>query len=279
MRSCWRFPERSTCSNSAAYRSPTGTAGSPASSPSTMSPKRWERRNSSAGWTRFASVGDLSAVIAHEIRNPLTGIRTTIQYVSGKLESSSVLRSDLADAIKELDRIEQFTPQISSIRATQVVSEERTGYQRHPGDVLDNLELQFAEFQIMLEKDLAPNIPRIPLDPDAIQQVILNIALNAIDSMQGGGQFKVSSSVRRYRSRLAVEVAFSDAGVGQVFPSRPSTRSWIPSSRPSRPEPVWDLSISLQILQEHGGRITVAQRQAGGLSGSLPGARGKGTIG
>jgi len=213
---------------------------------------------------RFASVGDLSAVIAHEIRNPLTGIRTTIQYVGSKLEASSLLRSDLTDAIKELDRIEQFTTDLLQFARPKSFQQTEQDVNAILETVLDNLELQFAEADITWKKDLTPNLPRIPLDPDAIQQVFLNIALNAIESMERGGQLKVSSSMRRYRSRLAVEVAFSDTGCG--IPEKVADKIFDPFFTTKPAGTGLGLSISLQILQEHGGRITVRNRSGGGVT-------------
>jgi len=57
---------------------------------------------------RLVSLGELSAYVAHEIRNPLTGIRTTVQFVGSKFRPNDARREDLDDVIKELDRIEQI---------------------------------------------------------------------------------------------------------------------------------------------------------------------------
>src|SRR4029079_17875789 len=57
---------------------------------------------------RLVSLGELSAYVAHEIRNPLTGIRTTVQFVGSKFKARDPRREDLDDVIKELDRIEQI---------------------------------------------------------------------------------------------------------------------------------------------------------------------------
>lgn len=212
---------------------------------------------------RFASVGDLSAVIAHEIRNPLTGIRTTIQYVGGKLPSDSVLRTDLQDAIQELDRIEQFTTDL--LQFARPKSFQMTEQDLNPilETVLDNLELQFAEAGIVVKRDLAPSLPRIRMDRDALQQVVLNVMLNALEAMNGGGQFRVSSSARRYRSRLAVEVAFSDTGCG--IPEGAIDKIFDPFFTTKQAGTGLGLSISLQIVREHGGRITVRNRTQGGV--------------
>src|SRR5262249_20244063 len=57
---------------------------------------------------RPVSLGELSAYVAHEIRNPLTGIRTTVQFVGSKFRAADPRREDLEDVIRELDRIEQI---------------------------------------------------------------------------------------------------------------------------------------------------------------------------
>ncbi|HZI89028.1 MAG TPA: histidine kinase dimerization/phospho-acceptor domain-containing protein, partial [Candidatus Polarisedimenticolia bacterium] len=57
---------------------------------------------------RLISLGELSARVAHEIRNPLTGVRTTVQFVTSKMRAGDSRRDDLNDVLKELDRIEQI---------------------------------------------------------------------------------------------------------------------------------------------------------------------------
>ncbi|MCA9728754.1 MAG: PAS domain-containing protein [Candidatus Eisenbacteria bacterium] len=213
---------------------------------------------------RFASVEELSAVIAHEIRNPLTGIRTTIQYVGSKLEGLPSLRSDLEDAIKELDRIEQFTTdllQFTRPKSLQMTEEDLTPILYK---VLDNLELQFRKSSITVKRELAESLPPFPMDPDALQQVFLNLILNAIDAMPGGGTLRISSSSRWYRSKQAVEVAFHDSGCG--IPEEVLDKIFDPffTTRPNGTG--LGLSISLQIVREHGGRINMRNRSGGGAT-------------
>ena len=213
---------------------------------------------------RFASVGELSAVIAHEIRNPLTGIRTTIQYVGRKLDAKSSLKTDLDDAIKELDRIEQFTTDLLQFTSPKSLQLEEQGITPILSKVLDNLSLQFGESEITLRRDLAEDLPRIPLDADAIQQVFLNLILNAIDAMPDGGQLRVTTSSRRYRSRQAVEVAFHDTGCGIQEDNLDKIFDPFFTTRPNGTG--LGLSISLQILREHGGRVNVRNRSQGGTT-------------
>jgi signal transduction histidine kinase len=211
---------------------------------------------------RFASIGNLSAVIAHEIRNPLTGVRTTIQFVGSKLKGS--LRADLEEVITELDRIEQFTSDLLQFARPKAL-------QRVPGDVneviekvLDSLGAQLASSEIQVKREITDGLPKIPMDPDAMHQVLLNILRNSLESMPDGGSLRVTTSSRRYRSRTAVEIAVSDTGTGiseeildrifdPFFTTKPSGTGL-------------GLSISLQLVQEQGGRINVRNRSQGGVT-------------
>lgn len=223
---------------------------------------------------RFASVEELAAVIAHEIRNPLTGIRTTIQYVGSKLEDRAGLRSDLEDAIHELDRIEQFTTDL--LQFTRPKSLQMTVQDLTPilAKVLDNLEMQFRLAGITVKRELADFLPAIPLDPDAIQQVFLNLVLNAIDAMNGGGQLRVSTSSRWYRSKQAVEVAFHDTGCG--IPEDVLDKIFDPFFTTRDTGTGLGLSVVHQIVTQHGGTVTVTRNQDKGTTFSLffPQSRG-----
>jgi signal transduction histidine kinase len=213
---------------------------------------------------RFSSMGSLSAVIAHEIRNPLTGIRTTIQFVETKLAPKSPLRTDLDDAIKELDRIEQFTTDLLQFARPKIAELQQANLNEVIGKVLGHVALRCEEQGVHLKRELGEDLPEIPLDCDAVQQALLNIVLNALDAMPAGGVLRVSSSTRRYRTRRAVEVAVADTGSGiaeeimeKIFDPFFTTRGTGGTGL--------GLSIALQIVKEHGGRVYVRNRPQGGV--------------
>jgi len=211
---------------------------------------------------RFASIGNLSAVIAHEIRNPLTGIRTTIQFVRSKMKEP--LATDLGEVIKELDRIEQFTTDLLQLGRPKNLD-------RVPGDVnqviekvLDTLSAQLAASSVVVKKDLTAELLRIPMDLDAMHQVLLNIIRNSVEAMPEGGTLRLVTSSRRYRSRLAVEIAVSDTGCG--IPEENLDRIFDPFFTTKSAGTGLGLSISLQLVREQGGRITVRNRSQGGVT-------------
>jgi two-component system sensor histidine kinase HydH len=220
---------------------------------------------------RLVSLGELSAYVAHEIRNPLTGIRTTVQFVGSKFRPNDARREDLEDVIKELDRIEQI---ITGLLLFARPPEARPqACDLHPviDKTLDLLELQLGDARVRLTREYAEDLPQVEVDPDLMQQVFLNLCLNAVQAMPGGGQLTVATGVRRYRTRRSmVDVSFHDTGVGiprdlmeKIFDPFFTTRSMGTGL---------GLPISVQIVRDAGGLITAKNNPGGGatLRVSLP---------
>ncbi len=223
-----------------------------------------EEREFQRNIDRFSSIGNLSAVIAHEIRNPLTGIRTTIQFVETKLPASSTLRQDLDAAIKELDRIEQFTTDLLQFARPKISELGATNLNDVVEKVLAHVALRCEEMDVTVKRELSGELPEIPLDRDAVQQALLNIVINALDAMPAGGTLRVTTSTRRYRSRRTVEVAVADTGTG--IPEEIMEKIYDPFFTTRGPVGTGlGLSITLQIVKEHGGRIYVRNRPQGGV--------------
>src|SRR5439155_1494722 len=88
---------------------------------------------------RLISLGELSARVAHEIRNPLTGVRTTVQFVASKLRAGDSRRDDLQDVLKELDRIEQIITDLLLFARPQAGRPVPTDLREIAEKVLDNL--------------------------------------------------------------------------------------------------------------------------------------------
>jgi signal transduction histidine kinase len=220
---------------------------------------------------RLVSLGELSAYVAHEIRNPLTGIRTTVQFVASKFKPRDPRREDLDDVIKELDRIEQIItglllfarPPQPRPRPCELHSVlERT---------LDLMQVQLGDAQVTVTRELADDLPLVYADPDLMLQVFLNLCLNAVQAMPQGGELTITTGVRRYRTRRSlVDVSISDTGVGiprdlmeKIFDPFFTTRSMGTGL---------GLPISVQIAREAGGLVTAKNNAGGGatLRVSLP---------
>jgi signal transduction histidine kinase len=220
---------------------------------------------------RLVSLGELSAYVAHEIRNPLTGIRTTVQFVGSKFKSNDPRREDLEDVIQELDRIEQIITGLLMFARPPAATPQPTDLHAVLDRTLAMIELQLGDAQVKLAREDAEDLPLVFVDPDLIQQVFLNLSLNAVQAMPEGGTLQVTTGVRRYRTRRSmVDVSFADTGVG--IPRELMDKIFDPFFTTRAKGTGLGLSISVQIVREAGGVITAKNNPGGGatLRVSLP---------
>jgi len=212
---------------------------------------------------RLISLGELSACVAHEIRNPLTGIRTTVQFVGSKFPDGDQRKEDLEDVIKELDRIEQRITDLLIFANPQPGRQTETNLNIIIEKVVDNLSLQLSSAEVSVETRLADNLPSVLADPDLIQQVFLNLSLNAIQATTEGGVLTIGSSLKRRRSRKShVIVTFRDTGCG--IPEENLNRVFVPFFTTRSMGTGLGLSISHRIVRDHGGTITAENAKGGG---------------
>jgi two-component system, sporulation sensor kinase E len=211
---------------------------------------------------RLRSLGELSAGIAHEIRNPLTGIATTAQVLREKLgEDEDKVRylGVILDEIARLDDIikhllhfaRPVTPSAAELRLATVIEE-----------ALELLADRSRERGVSLHFETALTDDRCLLDGDQIKQVILNIALNGIQACEAGGT--VTVTMREGSNAAFVQIELTDTGSG--IPDEISDKLYDPFFT-TKPEGTgMGLSISRKIAESHGGRIYHRSGPAGGTS-------------
>jgi PAS domain S-box-containing protein len=215
---------------------------------------------------RLLSLGTISAGIAHEIRNPLTGIRTTIQYILKHLERGDTNRESLAASIKELDRIEAVISDFLAYSRPPSPRRRLCDLNRVLSDALA-LSREYLEVAgVALVTDLGDELPLVSIDPSMMREVFLNIVMNAGNAMRrSGGTLKVSSwlSPRAKRSTATgIRIAFSDTGPG--IPEGRSAEIFEPFISGSSKGLGLGLSISQRICKEHGGLISATNNADGG---------------
>lgn len=215
---------------------------------------------------RLLSLGTISAGIAHEIRNPLTGIRTTIQYVLKHLERDDANRESLSASIKELDRIEAV---ISDFLAYARPPAPRRRLCHVDRVLMDSLALAREALEmagVELVTDLETDLPKVNVDGSMIREVFLNLIMNAGNAMRRkGGTLRVAlwASPRSNRSEPnSVRIAFSDTGPG--IPDDKSADIFEPFISGSAKGLGLGLSISQRVCRAHGGLITATNNADGG---------------
>ncbi|HEY3355083.1 MAG TPA: ATP-binding protein [Polyangia bacterium] len=217
---------------------------------------------------KLASLGQLAASIAHEINNPLAGILTYAKLISRRLQKGTAGPEGQADMIRQLALVQRETercsgivknllgfarqrePSFDTIDANTVVREAL-------GLVNHRLEMQ----SITLEKQLG-DVPLVRADFDQLRQVVINIAMNAIDAMGPGGRLTVTT--RHKPGATMVEVAVVDTGPG--IPVENLKKIFEPFFTTKEKGTGLGLSVVYGIVSRHGGSIDVASAPGQGTT-------------
>jgi len=211
----------------------------------------------------------LAAGIAHEIRNPLSGIRGAAELLEGKLGDASLVR--YPQLVKEeTDRIRRLLDDFAQLTRGRELALAPVNLHK----VLDRiLELQASTpgfAGITIEREYDPSIPEMRLDPDRTTQIFLNLVRNAAQAMNGSGRLTVRTRVEAMfhlseangaRQRL-VRIDIEDTGPG--IPETDLPHIFTPFFTTKSNGTGLGLAIVQHWVVRHGGRISASRAHAGG---------------
>jgi len=202
----------------------------------------------------LATLGELATGLAHEIRNPLAGIAGVIEIVSRDLPPNSAARSVIKDAKEE-------ALQINRILTELLETARPKPPQFRVSDIAATAEhaVMFARQQaitkrIMVELEVIDVVPPVDHDPNQINQVLLNLLLNAIQSMDKPGKIRVSVE----QDDGAVQIVVADEGKG--IPSEHLPNIFRPFFTTKGHGTGLGLSLARRIVEAHSGEIGVASK-------------------
>jgi two-component system, NtrC family, sensor kinase len=207
---------------------------------------------------KMSSIGLLAAGVAHEVNTPLAVISSYAQLLS-KHVNGDVKTADLLDKItRQTFRASEIVNNLLNFSRTSASEFSDVDINKVIGETLTLLEHQFKTSRIRVETDLYENLPAIHGNPGKLQQVFLNLFVNAKDAMAGsGGTLRISTS-----NGSGVLVSISDTGPG-ISPDHINkiydpffTTKTTPREGQSRGTGL-GLSVTYGIIQEHAGKIRV----------------------
>lgn len=207
---------------------------------------------------RLAAVGELAAGVAHELNNPLTSILGYSELTLAETSPDNPSRQDLQTIADEAQRARDIVQNLLSF-ARQTTSEgQPANLNRIVQETLAVMRHLLEKSGTAVEEEYAENMPPMVADEKQLKQVFLNLVTNALQAMPQGGTL----SVRTIRVGLEVAVSITDTGVG--IPEETKKRVFDPFFTTQPSQVGLGLSVSLGIVQEHGGRITVESQKGQG---------------
>jgi signal transduction histidine kinase len=209
--------------------------------------------------------GEMAAGLVHEIRNPLAGMKVSIEVLLAELDIGETDKDVLVKVIEQIQHIELLmknllnyarpvAAQPISVNVNQIV--EKTVYfiEKHPSFVTGGPHKRVI-------KELDAHLPEIAADPQQLQQVFLNILLNSADAISEGGNITVTT--RYDAARKAVVVELRDTGKG--IPPELMGKIFQPFFTTKGKGTGLGLAVTRRIVEEHHGSIEVANPLSGGV--------------
>lgn len=199
---------------------------------------------------RFASLGKLSAGIAHEVRNPLTGISLLLDDLHDQAASGSDDQNMIKKALAEIERVERLVSSLLNYSSPMRAEFQECDLNGVVGDTVLLMRRPCERQKVQLNLQVGM-VPLFPIDPEKIKQAVLNIIRNAQESLPNGGRIDIATGIE---GECAV-IRISDDGSGIK-----------PEDLPLIFEPFFTrkgagtglgLSITQRIIEEHHGRIRV----------------------
>ncbi len=203
---------------------------------------------------KLASIGRLASGVAHEINNPLNGIKHCIYAIEKEPENREQLRKYLPLINEGLEHIESIVQKLLGFARKSTQSKQEVDLNALIQQVVALLEYRLTQKQIQTELHLARDLPPVPGDPSLLQEVVMNLLLNSYDAIDKNGR------VRIVTERLAanqIHLLIQDNGQGmdseqldKIFEPFYTTKD------PGKGTGI-GLSVALSIVEAHGGQISV----------------------
>ena len=208
---------------------------------------------------QLAIVGKMASSLIHEINNPLQAAIGCLELAQEQLEKGNNADDYFQVTTEALERASRIVTQLRTLhRRTRYEDKEPVNPNLLIEKVLKLTEKQCRDCHVELEWQTTTELPSLQLMPDGMQQVFLNLVLNALDAMPDGGHLRIGAS--QTQEPPGVQIEFEDEGTG--VPPEEAEMLFEPFYTTKQDSLGLGLFISQNVVQQHGGRIEV-KSQAG----------------
>ena len=220
----------------------------------------------SARQERFAALGEMAAVLAHEIRNPLGAVKGLAQFLGEKRADDPTQAEMARTIVGEATRLERLVNDLLTYARPRPPSRQSAGLPGILEEVLHLTEQAAQASNVSCGLVVLEDVPPVPVDPEQMKQLFGNLVLNAVNAMPGGGKLTLILRLQEGKgsARRFVEVFVEDTGKGIAESDLP--RIFEPFYTTRAKGTGLGLAICRKIVTAHGGTIQVERTGPGGTA-------------
>lgn len=215
---------------------------------------------------KLASLGRMAAGVAHEINSPLTGIVTFGHLLQKKFSEGSEERQDIDVIIEQANRCSNIIKGLLGFARATSVEKGLVNLNDVINSSLNMVSHKADFFNIKIVLNIDETMQHIMANASQIQQVFLNMLINAADAMEGKGIFTITTQKVIDNGKPFAEVIFTDTGQGISEESLPKLFEPFFTTKPVGKGTGLGLAVSHGIIQDHGGKILVRSKLGEGAS-------------
>ncbi len=209
---------------------------------------------------RLVALGEMAAGMAHEIRNPLAGIRTGVEYLGRFLDDDK--KNAVTMIVREIKRLNRIVTDMTSYANRPPIKLDKTTLTEIIDISLGFLKNEVEEKNIEVIKGYDPRVPKVLIDSDQIREVFDNVLMNALQATEKNGKIIITTGTDETGEK--VEVRITDNGCGISEEDR--ERIFNPFFTTKKGGTGLGLSICYRIVSEHNGYIVISSKKGKGTT-------------
>ena len=212
---------------------------------------------------RMAYIGKITASLSHEIRNPLSAVKMNLQLLTKKADLVGNNERRLEISVKQVHRLERILTELLDFAKPMSFNLQPIRINHIITECAELFETKCQDKGIALEISLDQRIPLFQGDPEKIEQVVINLLLNAIDSSKRGGAINISSQLKNENGNAEAEILVGDEG--ECIPENRLTDIFKPFYTTKNKGTGLGLANVKRIADALGGRVAVQNRSPRGV--------------
>ena len=219
---------------------------------------------------RLAAVGELAAEVAHEINNPLGGLRNFASMLESEPANIAQTKKYATLMLEGLKRVEMIVKRLLTFSRPYALHISENYINNIINNSIEFIEHRIEPGHVLIHKELNESLPPIYIDADHISQVFINIMVNALESMPNGGTLTIQTDTcKKHKECVTVCIAdtgcgIRDANIDKIFEPFFTTKN-----KEGEKGLGMGLAISKRIIEDHHGEIRVESKAGQGTTFSV----------